>query len=321
MFSAILGIVVALLAAALLVAAYLAFTTRRIARRAERAVPPGGSFVTVEGNRIHYVERGEGRPILMIHGLGGTLHHLRRPLMEEFGDGYRLIAMDRPGSGYSSRGVGMDGRLSEQARQTAAFIDALGLERPLLVGHSLGGAIALATALEYPEKVAGLALIAPLTHYEEEPPEEFKGLAIRSPLRRRLVAETLAVPMSVRNAQRTLAFVFGPQQPPEDYAVAGGALVGLRPGHFYATSTDLVALEHDLPRLQQRYGELRVPVGILFGTEDRVLDYRRQGLSMQGEVKDLELELLDGIGHMPQYAETARVVAFVRRIAERAFAG
>src|SRR5690606_13025001 len=142
--------------------------------------------------RIHYVERGEGRPIVMIHGLGGTLHHLRRPLMEAFGDGYRLIALDRPGSGYSLRAPGRDGRLSEQARLVAGFIDAMQLDRPLLVGHSLGGAVALATALDFPDKVAGLALIAPLTHYEEEPPAEFRTLAIRSPLRRRLVAETIA---------------------------------------------------------------------------------------------------------------------------------
>lgn len=320
MFSAILGIVVAVLAAMLLVAAYLAWVTRRIARNAERAVPATGRFVTVDGNRIHYVERGDGRPIVMIHGLGATLHHLRRPLMEEFGDGYRLIAMDRPGSGYSTRAAGLDGRLSEQARQTVAFIDALGLEKPLLVGHSLGGAIALAVALDHPDKISGLALIAPLTHYEEEPPEEFRALAIASPLRRRIIANTLAVPMSVKNAPKTIAFVFGPQQPPEDYAVAGGALVGLRPGHFYATSTDLVALRHDLPQLQTRYGEIDMPAGILFGTEDRVLDFERQGLSMRGRIAGLDLEIVEGVGHMPQYAVTDRVVAFIRRVAERAFA-
>jgi pimeloyl-ACP methyl ester carboxylesterase len=319
MFSAILGIVVAVLAAVVLVAAYLAWVTRRIARGAERAVPASGKFVTVDGNRIHYVESGQGRPIVMIHGLGGTLHHLRRPLMEEFGEGYRLIAMDRPGSGYSTRGAGLDGRLSEQARQTVRFIEELGLEKPLLVGHSLGGAIALAVALDYPDTISGLALISPLTQYEPNPPAEFRALAIASPLRRRIVANTLAVPMSMKNAPKVIDFVFGPQQPPEDYAVAGGAMAGLRPGHFYATSTDLVAVQHDLPSYQTRYGEIDMPVGILFGTEDRVLNYERQGLSMQGKIAGLELEIADGIGHMPQYAVTGRVVAFIRRIAERAF--
>ena len=320
MFTVFVAIAVPILVAMLAVALWFAWSSWLIARRARRAVPPVGGFVEIDGERIHYVERGEGRPILMIHGLGGTLHHLRRPLMEEFGDGFRLIAMDRPGSGYSTRAAGRDGRLSEQARFVARFIDALGLDRPLLVGHSLGGAIALAVALDFPHKISGLALISPLTHTGEPIRPEFRILAIRSPLVRRLVAATIAMPMSVKNAPKVMEFVFGPQQPPADYAVAGGALSALRPSHFYASSTDFVALEHELPRLEGRYGELVMPVGILYGTEDRVLDHRRQGLAMEGKVAGLDLEIVEGIGHMPQYAVTERVVAFIRRIAQKAFA-
>ncbi len=320
MLATLTAIAAALLAAVLLVATYYFQATRRISRDAEHAVPPRGRFVAVEGCDIHYVERGEGRPILFIHGLGGTLHHMSRPLMDEFGDGYRLIALDRPGSGYSTRPSGFDGRLGEQARLIAGFIDALGLERPLLVGHSLGGAVALATALNYPEKVAGLALIAPLTQHEDKVAPEFRGLDIRSPLLRRIVSETLAVPTSVKMAAQTLDFVFGPQKPPHDYAVAGGAMAGLRPSHFYATSTDLVALRHDMPGIGARYAEIGVPAGILFGSADRVLDHKRHGTGMEGRIPGLDVEIMEGVGHMPQYADTSRVVAFIRRIADRAFA-
>lgn len=317
MLAVFLAIAIPLLFTLFFVGLWLAWTTRRIARRAERAVPPVGQFVRIDGERIHYVERGEGRPILFIHGLGGTLHHMRRPLMEEFGDGFRLIALDRPGSGYSTRAAGRDGRLSEQARFIAGFIDELGLDRPLLVGHSLGGAIALRVALDYPDKVSGLALLSPLTQHEGEMRREFRPLAIRSPLRRRLVASTIAVPMMLKNAPKTLAFVFGPQQPPENYAVAGGGMAGLRPAHFYATSTDLVALEHEIERQEDRYGEIAVPVGILFGTKDRVLDYRRHGLPMKEKIAGLDLEIVEGVGHMPQYAVPERVGAFIRRVAGR----
>lgn len=320
MLATLTAIAAALVAAVLLVATYYFQATRRISRDAEHAVPPRGCFVTVEGCDIHYVERGEGRPILFIHGLGGTLHHMRRPLMEEFGDGYRLIALDRPGSGYSTRPNRFDGRLSEQARLIAGFIDALALERPLLVGHSLGGAVALATALRYPERIAGLVLLSPLTQHEDKVAPEFRRLAIPSPLLRRIVSETLAVPTSVKMAAQTLDFVFGPQKPPHDYAVAGGALASLRPSHFYATSTDLVALRHDMPDLAARYGEIGVPAGILFGSADRVLDHKRHGTGMEGRIPGLDVEIMEGVGHMPQYADTGRVVAFIRRIAERAFA-
>ncbi len=303
-----------------LVLFHFVLATRRIAAEAERLVPPSGKFVTVAGNRIHYFETGEGPPILFIHGLGAHLHHFRHPLFEAFGPGYRLIAIDRPGSGYSVRAARATARLPEQAAVISAFIAALGLEKPLLVGHSLGGAIALATALDHPGQVSGLVLLSPLTHVEETIRPEFRGLYIRSPLKRWLLAHTLAVPRSLAMAPKTLAFVFGPQDWPADYAVEGGGMVGLRPSHIYATASDVVAVEHDLERLQNRYGELSMPVGLLFGVADRVLDYRLHGLPMRDKIRGIEVEIIDGVGHMPQYAATGLVIAFIRRIAEKAFA-
>lgn len=317
--SLIIILLFVLLVLAIAIALFFARATRKLAAQAERLVPPIGSFVEVDGARVHYVESGEGRPILMIHGLGGQLHHMRRPLMEEFGEGYRLIAMDRPGSGYSTR---PDGRadLASQARFIARFMERLGLERALLVGHSLGGAIALRTALDHPERVAGLALIAPLTGELGEVPPQFRALAVRSPLLRWLVSRTIAVPGAVRHGQETLDFVFGPQEPPKDFAVAGGAMVGLRPSHFVATSEDLIAVHDDRTDRISRYGEIKVPVGIIHGDADRVLDVDQHGRTMVGRIADFELEILEGVGHMLQYADTPRTVAFIRRIADRAFA-
>jgi len=316
---------VLLIAVALPVLGFLAliawsvFSTQRTVAMANRLPPPPGSFVEIEGSRIHYTEVGAGKPILMIHGLGGHHHHMR-PLSEAFGPGYRLITLDRAGSGHSTRAPGLTGRLPEQARLIHAFIEKLELERPLLVGHSLGGAIALATALDYPQSVAGLALLSPLTQPITELRPEFRALYIPSPLRRRLTMHTVAVPLSIRHAEATLDFVFGPQKAPDDYAIEGGGLLGLRPSHLYASSTDLVAIPLDLEQQQSRYRELSMPVGIIYGTADRVLDYEIHGLRMLEQVANLDLELLEGVGHMPQYAQTERVVTFIRRIAIRAFA-
>ncbi len=318
--SFLFSLVVAALIVGLLVTGFFMHVTRRIARQAEKLVPASGKRVVVDGHDVHYVESGEGPAILMLHGLGGHLHHMRRPLMEQFGDDYRLIAIDRPGSGYSRRAKG-DGRLSQQADFVARLIDAMQLDRPLIVGHSLGGAIALATALRHPGKVSGLALISPLTHHYSQVPPEFSPLYIPNPVLRRLIAHTVAVPMAMRNASRTLAFIFGPQKPPADFAVAGGAMAGMRPSHVYATSTDVVALRHDLEEFEKRYDEIDIPTGILFGDKDRVLDYRRHGLSMRDKIRNLDLEIAEGVGHMPQYAVTQQVVAFIRRIAAQAFAG
>jgi pimeloyl-ACP methyl ester carboxylesterase len=100
-----------------------------------------------------------------------------------------------------------------------------------VVGHSLGGAIALTMALEHPQQVAGLALLAPLTHIREDVPPVFKGLTIQSPLMRKLVAWTLAIPASIKKSAATLEAVFGPEAVPKDFATRGGGLLSCAHRH------------------------------------------------------------------------------------------
>jgi pimeloyl-ACP methyl ester carboxylesterase len=319
MASVIGWIVSAVFLVAFVVVGYFVLATRLIAARAERQVPKAGKFVDIDGNRIHYVETGEGRPILFVHGLGGQLHHFRHPMFPLL-PGYRLISLDRPGSGYSVRAAGATARLPEQAQVIADFIKTLGLEKPLLVGHSLGGAVALTLALNHPGTISGIVTLAPVTHMEDEIRAEFKGLYITSKLKRWLIAQTTAVPASLKYAPQTLDFVFGPQKWPEDYILAGGGMLGLRPSHFYATSSDIVAIEKDLGGIESRYGEISMPAAMMFGTADRVLDYRRHGLPMREKIGGLDFELLDGHGHMLQFMASESVAEVIKRIAARAFA-
>jgi len=318
----IILIAIAATAALFLVAvAWQVGRTRRIAAQAERMVPPIGTFIDVAGNRLHHVDRGEGVPLLFIHGLGAQLYQFHGPLFPAMGEGYRLVALDRPGSGYSVRAPGAGGTLKEQALVMRRFIEATGLGKPLVVGHSLGTAVSLALALDHPEVVAGLALISAHTHHADTVPPGFEGLNIVSPLKRRLIAETVAVPASQKYAAQTLAYLFSPQTPPADYMTAGGGWLGLRPSHFYGTATDFVDARRDHPHYLARLGELKMPVGILFGTADKVLDYEQHGLAMREKIAGLDLELLEGVGHMPQFAEPARVAEFVKRMAAKAFPG
>ncbi len=310
---------VAALAAAGLVAGYFAYATRRIAAEAERRVPPAGRFVDIDGNLLHYVDIGEGPPILFLHGLGAQLLQFRHRLFEALPE-FRLIAVDRPGSGYSRRGGGdQAARLTRQAAILGRFIAALELERPLVVAHSLGGAVALALALDQPRSISGLALISPLSRYLEPTPPEFRPLYIPSVLKRRLIAHTTAIPAALKLAPQALEFVFSPQSAPPDYMVAGGGWLGLRPSHFEATVADFTMLGQDLPALTARLGEIELPVGVLFGTADRVLDHRLHGLPLKDEIAGIDLELVEGVGHMPHYAAVGTAAAFVRKIARRAF--
>ncbi|MBX3568374.1 MAG: alpha/beta fold hydrolase [Rhizobiaceae bacterium] len=313
------GLVAAAFLIVSFVTGYFVLATRRIAAEAERRIPLAGRLVEIGGNSLHVVEAGQGRPILFLHGLGGQLHHFRHTLFDRLAGDFRLIAVDRPGSGYSTRAAGSSGRLTEQAKILAALIEELGLERPLIVGHSFGGAVALALGLDSPRKVAGLALISPLTHMRDSVPPEFRPLYIRSAWKRRILANTVAIPTALKYAPRTLDFVFGPQAAPKDYVVGGGGLLGLRPSHYEATVMDLVGIEADLGAMQARYAELDMPVGVLFGTADRVLRPEEHGQPLAGTVRDFELELLDGIGHMPQFVAADATEAFIRRMAAKAF--
>ncbi len=112
--------------AAILLLASLLLATLWIAAKAERLVPPVGSSIEIDGNHIHYVDVGQGRPIVFLHGLGAQLHHFRHTVVGRFGRGYRLTALDRPGSGYSTRARGATGRLPEQAEIVRRFIETLG---------------------------------------------------------------------------------------------------------------------------------------------------------------------------------------------------
>lgn len=293
--------------------------TEKIVALAEKAAPAAGRFVEFEGCRIHLLEQGEGRPILFVHGLGGWAQQLSHPLFPLL-PGYRLVAVDRPGSGRSTRPAGGPETVADQAAFLVRLCERLGLVKPLVVGHSLGGAIALRMALDFPGAIAGLALLSPLTRHEKALPPELRALVIPLPLVRRFVADTISAPLAIRNTAATLAFVFGPQQPPADYGTAGAAMAALRPDHFYAASTDATALKDALAGQERRYGELSLPVGILFGDADRALSADHHGAGLAGQIRGLDLEILQGVGHMPQYAEPGRTATFIARMAGKAFA-
>jgi pimeloyl-ACP methyl ester carboxylesterase len=295
-------------------AAYSGATARRI----EKAVPRDGALIEVDGQTLHYTDQGSGPAIVMIHGLGGQLRNFARPMVEELARDYRVIRIDRPGSGYSPRAAGASARLRVQAETVAEFIRILKLDRPLIVGHSLGGALALSLALNHPDAVGGLALIAPLTQAQqiEDVPEVFKGLVIRSPAIRKAVAWTIATPMGMATAEKSLKEVFAPEPVPADFATEGGGLLAMRPNNFCASSADLVDLEGELEGMVERYPTLSVPVSILYARADNLLDFAKHGERTAGEIAGSEIELVEG-GHMLPFTQPELTAAFVRRAAAR----
>ncbi|VVE55824.1 alpha/beta fold hydrolase [Pandoraea anhela] len=290
--------------------------TRRVARRAEAAVPPDGQFLDIDAERLHYVDFGHGPAIVFVHGLCGQLRNFAYLPLAALARTHRIVLIDRPGSGYSSRAATRDGAIDWQASVVAQVIDRLALDRPLVVGHSLGGAVALMLALDHAERVGALALIAPLTQPVSDVPAPFRGLAIRSAWWRRWVARTLAVPIGMMTGRTTLSYVFGPEDAPKDFLIRGGGVLGFRPGNFEAGSVDILAAERDIAGLAARYAELTVPVDILYGRGDRILDYRVHGERMPTAHPGVRLALVDG-GHMLPVTQPEATMQWLHDVAAR----
>ena len=135
---------------------------------AREAYPPEGRFLEIDGHRVHYVEKGSGPALVLIHGASGNTRDFTFRFVDAVKDRYRVLVFDRPGLGYTDRVSDRYGgpantrseSPAEQARLLQAAAQQLGAERPIVLGQSYGGAVALAWALERPDNVAGLVIVS-----------------------------------------------------------------------------------------------------------------------------------------------------------------
>ena len=308
-------VIIAIGAGLALGVAGLALFAALTARRAEVSAPPIGRFIEVDGARLHYLDRGTGPVVVMVHGLAGNLRNFYA-LVDELAATCRVVVVDRPGSGYSTMMSGEHPTLRAQATIIARFFHRLELGRPLLVGHSLGGALALALALDHPDCVRALVLISTVSQVERTPPEIFKSLHIRSPTLRWIIAWTLMAPLGKLAHQATLKAVFAPELVPKSFDADSGGTLGLRPHSFIAASKDMVTVPGELEIMMLRYPSLTIPIDVIFGRQDPILDYQAHGERLVAALPNATLHLIDG-GHMLPITVAAQVVNWIKRAAER----
>lgn len=298
----------------------LAAYSHHVGRAAEARVPPDGDFLEVEGARLHYVDKGrrdgEGPAVVLIHGLAGQMRNFNYEVADRLAETHRVVLIDRPGSGHSLAAPGTHPGLRAQGALIAAFLEQLQIERPLLVGHSMGGAVSLAAALAAPNRVGGLALLAPLTQ-----PQPFGSAALQEFLRsgaalRRLIAHTVAVPILQLRSRRAVRRAFTPEYAPDDFAIRGGGLLSLRPETIDIAATELVHANPDLSAMAALYPTLDLPSAILFGAQDAVLDPERDGAPTAAAIRGCRYEVIDG-GHMIPVTQPERIVQFILDTAAR----
>ncbi|MCJ8150543.1 alpha/beta fold hydrolase [Shinella sedimenti] len=296
---------------------FSAWQTQSIERRYDNI----GELIDIGGMRMNSVFVPAGSeadlpPIVFIHGASGNLRdpmHAFRPALEGRSD---LLFLDRPGHGYSDRGGPENARPDGQARAIARLMEARGMERAIIVGHSFGGAIAASFALEHPEKTAGLLFLAPATHPWPGGVDWYYNLA-KMPVVGWLFSHIVAMPAGLTRIESGTRSVFEPNPRPQDYVDATAPALVLRPTTFRNNAIDVANLLAYVRRVQPRYREIRTPTVIVTGDSDGVVYEEIHSRGLARDIAGSELVWIRNLGHKPDYVVTDLAVEAIEKIAGR----
>jgi pimeloyl-ACP methyl ester carboxylesterase len=275
----------------------------------EAVHPPTGQFVEVQGVRLHVAVLGLERDapgadpaVVLIHGASGNLEDMRIALGEKLAASHRVILIDRPGHGWSSRPQSDDyASPARQAELVAGALRQLGVRQAILIGHSWGGAVATAYALAFPEHTAGLILLSAPTHPWPGNPGWYNKLA-SFPYIGPLFLRTCVYPLGLLLIDGVSRSVFEPQPVPENYVRRAAIRLVLRPRTFHSNARDLSLLESFIAAQVPRYVDLRTPTVIITGDRDTVVSPQINARALAATLPCAKLVLLKDIGHMPHHA-------------------
>lgn len=290
---------------------------RAKARRAERDHPPAGRFITVDGVKLHYLERGEGPTLVLLHGNGVDANDWEHSgLLDAAAEHYRVIAFDRPGFGYSERPRTTLWTPDRQARLLHHALQALKVQSAIVVGHSWGTLVALSLGLQAPDFVRGLVLVSGY-YYPSVRLDVMVGAPPAVPLVGDALRYTVA-PLAGRLIwPAAIGRAFAPM-PVSDNFRAVSPWMSLRPSQLRANAADSSLMIPGAVSLSRRYGSLKVPVQILAGTQDGVCSCTHNAERLHAALRHSELSVTPGVGHMLHYAEPGKVLGAIDAIAAQA---
>lgn len=299
------------------------FTVNTLASQREARVmaayPPEGQFVDLPTGRIHVVERGQPKgtapDLVLIHGSNGSTRDMSFALAPALKDRYRVLMFDRPGLGYSE--PLQKASISAQAHALQQAAAALGAERPLVLGQSYGGAVALAWAVRHPENIAGLITVSSPSHPWDTPLDPLYRLT-SNPIGAQMVVPLLTAFVSEAYARKSLAPVYAPQSVPEGYAEHFGLGMSLRRSSWRSNARQRADLLGEIRELQPHYRDLNLPIEIVHGTADVTVGLHIHAAKLVQEAANATLTPLENVGHMPHQTHPQDVAAAVDRAAQRA---
>ena len=305
--------------------AFALFTDRRADLREaaiEARYPPAGQIVRVDGRDVHVIVKGEGPDLVLIHGAGSNARDMEHALADKLAETYRLFIVDRPGHGWTQRNSALSGPFNaqsespiEQARLLSEAVQELGAENPIVMGHSFGGAVAMAWALEQPHAatviVSGVTLPWPgdvnITY-------RILGTKIGGALVAPLVSAFISEDY-VRSAANS---TFTPQPAPTNYSENAAIPLTVRIATLRANNQQVNTLRPLVVEQSQHYDRITTPIEIVHGTADKTVFAEIHAEPLANRMDNVVFTPLDGIGHMPHYVVPGDVIAAIDRAAARA---
>ncbi|MEJ7932227.1 alpha/beta hydrolase [Ramlibacter sp. AN1015] len=302
-----------LLALSAAVAAYAMWAHHK-AEQAQRDHAPSGRFMHIDGVRLHYLEMGSGPPVAMLHGNGVHMGDLLASgVPQQLAQSCRVVLFDRPGFGHSLRPRDRLWTPHAQAAVLHRALLALGMDRPVVLGHSLGALVALALALDYPANLAGLVLVGGY-YYPQVHPLTLAFGPVATPILGDAMRYTVSS-LSARLAlKRMVRGAFAPQDPPPDYLAQLAQELLVRPSQLRADAEDLVYMLPAARAMAPRYAGLQLPVAVMAGARDRVVDTDEHARRLAAELPASRLHVAPGIGHMLHHAAPHAVVEMLEAV-------
>lgn len=293
-------------------------------RDAEAAYPPTGHIVDVDGVGVHAQQMGNGPDLVLIHGASGNTRDFTFAFADMVKDRYRVTVLDRPGLGWTeqmspdhtSAWTTAHASPTDQARLLRAATDRLGVKNPIVLGHSFGGIVALAWALEF-DDLAGIVSVGGVANpWPGDLDWTYKvngstlGGGIMVPLLSAFVPQTYV--------DTVVSNIFAPHAAPEGYVDHVGPALILRRVSMRANARQVNWLRPHVVRMSAQYGKISVPVEVVHGDADTIVPLDVHSAKLPGQIDGANVTVLPGAGHMPQHTHPEAVIAAIDRVAARA---
>lgn len=260
---------------------------------------PQGEFTSINGTKIHYISRGQGKPLILIHGFGASTFTWRKNINSLASKGFKVWALDQKGFGLSDKPVSSEYSLKAQAKLIKKFMDEKKIEKAVLVGSSMGGAVLINFATLYPQRAKKLILIDS-AGYQKGPPPWIASAPLKPFLKMFVRATALNKTIFTLSARR--AYYNDKIITPE---LIDGYYLPLKiPGAEEALYE--MASQNDLPLVKNRIKKVKVPTLIIWGKEDRIIPVKN-AYWFHRDIQGSKLTIIEKCGHSPQEEKPAQV--------------